>query len=105
MESYINVEVLRLEELFSSRFRFYLPWFQRAYAWGEEHASRLLADVLRAMTGPKKRYFLGHVKLAKPNNRPDSAIIDGQQRAITLTILFALLRDSLAGVPEGARLR
>ena len=105
MVKYINVEVLRLEELFSPLFRFHLPWFQRAYAWNEDHAARLLADVLRAMAGARKRYFLGHIMLAKADGKPESAIIDGQQRAITLTILFALLRDLMAGTPEAARLQ
>lgn len=104
MEKYISVEVLPLEELFSNRFRFHLSWFQRAYAWDEEHVARLLADVLGAMEATNRRYCLGHIRLAKPAGRPDASIIDGQQRAITLTILFALLRDLAAGTAEGARL-
>ena len=93
MDRFISVAVLRLSELFSDAYRFHLPWFQRAYAWREEHVGRLLADIMQAMAGPKHRYFLGDLCVAKAEGRPDAALIDGQQRLITLTILFALLRD------------
>lgn len=96
MDRFISVAVLRLSELFSDAYRFHLPWFQRAYAWREEHVGRLLADIMQAMAGPRARYFLGDLCVAKVGGQPDAALIDGQQRLITLTILFALLRD-LAG--------
>lgn len=99
MNRYISVAVLTLGELFSDAFSFHLPWFQRAYAWREEHVGRLLADIVQAKAGPKPRYFLGDLCIAKRDGSPAAAIIDGQQRAITLTILFALLRDL---APAGA---
>ena len=41
-------------------------------------------------------YFLGGIVLVK-GERPESQIVDGQQRLVTLTILLAVLR---ALVPE-----
>lgn len=102
MESFIEVRVETVAALLSET-RFYLPWFQRAYAWREEHAGRLLVDVLTAMSSERRRYFLGHIRLAKPNGA-DAALIDGQQRAITLTILIAALRDMMPRSKEAERL-
>jgi hypothetical protein len=98
MNRFISVAVLTLAELFCDVYRFRLPWFQRAYAWREEHVGRLLADIMQAMASPKPRYFLGDLCLAKSEGQAEAGLIDGQQRAITLTILFALLRDL---APEG----
>jgi hypothetical protein len=98
MDRFISVAVLTLGELFSDTYHFHLPWFQRAYAWREEHVGRLLADIVQAQVASKPRYSLGDLCIAKVDGRPQTALIDGQQRAITLTILFALLRDL---APEG----
>ena len=53
----------------------------------------MIHDLLVAMTSPKRRYSLGHISLARPNGAPIASIIDGHQRSISLTMLFALLRD------------
>lgn len=100
----VELRVATVSQLFSDDYRFHLPWFQRAYAWHEEHAGRLLVDVKTAIDTEQKRYCLGHIRLAKLAGQPESALIDGQQRAITLTILAALLRDMRPGTPEAARL-
>lgn len=104
MDRFISVAALPLAELFSDAYRFHLPWFQRAYAWREEHVGRLLTDIMQAMTSPKQRYFLGDLWIAKLEGDPEAGLIDGQQRTITLTILFALLRDLAADGPEKAGL-
>jgi hypothetical protein len=98
MDRFISVAVLTLGDLFSDTYHFHLPWFQRAYAWREEHVGRLLADIVQAKGASKPRYSLGDLCVAKVDGRPEAGLIDGQQRAITLTILFALLRDL---APEG----
>jgi hypothetical protein len=95
MVEFITVVALSLESVFSGGYRFRLPWFQRSYAWRTEHAGRLLADIIEAMGSKRRRYFLGHLRLAQKPGDADAALIDGQQRIITLTILFALLRDLL----------
>ena len=97
-------EIVSVEELFSGRFLFYLPWFQRAYAWPEEFADRLLHDIIKAERNGEKRYRIGRMLLAGDMAHPRKALIDGQQRAITLTILFSLLRDIGVSPTTTARL-
>jgi len=89
------VEVVTLAELFSGDHRFRLPPFQRAYAWQTSHVGRLLADIRDAMeAGPQGGgYLLGLLTLVERPGSHAAAIIDGHQRIVTLTILFAVLRD------------
>lgn len=100
----LKVAVRLLEDHFGGESAFYLPWFQRAYAWDEEHAARLLSDVTQAMQDEKPHYFLGHILLAGPEGAERVALIDGHQRTLTLTIIFALLRDMAPTPAEGDRL-
>lgn len=95
MRSFIEVKVLSLRELFSGEFAFRLPWFQRAYAWQPGQVGRLLTDLFDALEreGDQRRYFLGNIMLAKQPGDPDTALVDGHQRIMTLTILFSVLRD------------
>lgn len=90
----VRVELFSVGELFSGRYIFRLPWFQRAYAWQTQHVSRLLANVVEAIEkSADGHYMLGKVMLANGGNGPDTALVDGQQRLLSLTILFAVLRD------------
>ena len=93
MHEFISVKVISLEELFSDAYHFRLPYFQRAYAWHTVAAGRLLADVMTAMTANKPYYCLGKLTLAKLPDSPATALVDGHQRVMSLTILFAVLRD------------
>lgn len=89
-------------EVFSERYAFVVPPFQRPYAWTIEHAGALLADLLDYLGDSDdpvedlNPYFLGSIVLIK-GDRPEAQIVDGQQRLITLTILLAVLR---AQVPD-----
>lgn len=100
----LRVSVKSIESFFSATRPLELPWFQRAYAWDDEHAARLLSDIGLALDAGRPYYMLGHVLLA---GRPTDArlyLIDGHQRAITLTILFALLRDRAPSENDRERL-
>ena len=98
------VQFRTVEELFGTSYAFHLPWFQRAYAWGEEHAHRFLADIIRAQRDGRPRYPLGHIFLADHGASLRHTIVDGQQRCFTLTILFALLRHRAPGPDLRTRL-
>ncbi len=84
-------------EVFSERYAFSVPPYQRPYAWTTEHAGELLDDLLNYLGTSDEAveelnpYFLGSIVLIK-GDRPDAQIVDGQQRLITLTILLAALR-------------
>ncbi|HEX9039323.1 MAG TPA: DUF262 domain-containing HNH endonuclease family protein [Ktedonobacterales bacterium] len=84
-------------EVFSERYAFSVPPYQRPYAWTTEHAGELLDDLMTYLGNSDDAvedlnpYFLGSVVLIK-SERPEAQIVDGQQRLITLTILLATLR-------------
>ncbi len=84
-------------EVFSERYAFSVPPYQRPYAWTTEHAGELLDDLLIYLGTTEEPveelnpYFLGSIVLIK-GDRPEAQIVDGQQRLITLTILLATLR-------------
>ncbi|HEX8998164.1 MAG TPA: DUF262 domain-containing HNH endonuclease family protein [Ktedonobacterales bacterium] len=86
-----------VSEVFSERYAFTVPPYQRPYAWTTEHASELYDDLLGylgdsdASVEELNPYFLGSIVLIK-GDRPEAQIVDGQQRLITLTILLAALR-------------
>ena len=106
MRDIISVSVLTLKDLFSDNFHFRLPYFQRAYAWQTEQAGRLLSDIMDAMRRDANRgYFLGKLMLAKKNDQPDTALVDGHQRVMTLTVLFAVLRDLESDAKRQERLQ
>lgn len=103
MPQYLRVEAISLRELLSGRYRFVLPWFQRAYGWTDVQAGRLLVDMIAACN-ERECYPIGCIFLAAPPDQPNVSLIDGHQRLITLTILFALLRDMVAdaGIRQSA---
>jgi len=85
-----------LSKIFSSDFEFIIPQYQRPYAWEVEHAENLFKDLTDfADAAPDEGYFLGSVVLIKEDGKPQSEVIDGQQRLTTLTILLAVLVDFL----------
>jgi hypothetical protein len=94
-DDFMKAEVLAVGRLLDGRFRFQLACLQRAYAWRPENVTRLLSDLRWAMqrSGRKRRYALGRLMVAKAADSADAELVDGHQRLVTLTILFAVLRD------------
>jgi hypothetical protein len=110
----LPIASLPLGRLLGGSAAYTIPSFQRPFAWGVNEARQLLDDVSRAsgIDGDDQAepdYFLGMVLLLCPRSaglpgidrhEPETSapaepyqIIDGQQRLLTLTILFAVLRD------------
>jgi len=86
----------KIVNVFSSDYAFTIPPYQRPYAWETEQVEELLNDLLEAMapqTNADGFYFLGSIVLVKMPAKPDSEVVDGQQRLTTLTILFSVIRD------------
>jgi uncharacterized protein DUF262/uncharacterized protein DUF1524 len=98
----IKGEQHSIGEIFSERYAFIVPPFQRSYAWTTEHAGELVDDLLGYLADGDdpvdelNPYFLGSIVLIK-GDRPEAQIVDGQQRLITLTILLAVLRQLIPG--------
>lgn len=109
MRGEIKAQEIYLKDLMGSKFLFEIPDFQRPYSWDKDNFEQLIDDIWDAIsvnqasvgTGTKlaeyEPYFLGSIILwTKELNLDDSgryAVIDGQQRLISLAILFAVLRD------------
>jgi len=83
-------------EIFNGSRILEIPFFQRAYVWGEAQWERMLEDV-ENVNKDCKPYFMGSVILKqKPTGTSNSVgdvrtVIDGQQRLTTLSILLKVL--------------
>lgn len=85
-----------LSEIFSKKFEYHIPSYQRPYAWTTEQAGELFDDLYDEFKKEKKsNYFLGSMVLIKDKDSPEADVVDGQQRLTTLTILFAVIADCL----------
>ncbi len=88
MTTKIEAHEQNIGDVFSDAYEFEIPPYQRPYAWEDEQAQELLADLLDAMDNQDLNgglYFLGSVVLVKQPNESQSKVIDGQQRLTTLT--------------------
>ncbi len=82
-----------LVAVFGDQYLFHVPLYQRPYAWTTEQVDELLDDLLDAMKrDPTAPYFLGSIVLIKKEKVPKSAVVDGQQRLTTLTMILCVLR-------------
>lgn len=82
---------------------FFIPPFQRAYAWGKPEIERYFSDVTRIIDSEldkeqkdKLEHFFGTlvIKEEKAGFANKSIIVDGQQRLTTTLIFLIALRDS-----------
>lgn len=82
---------------------FFIPPFQRAYAWGKPEIERYFSDVSRIIKSEmdckehdKLEHFFGTVviKEEKSGFANKSVVVDGQQRLTTTLIFLIALRDS-----------
>ena len=98
MSETIEAKELQLVSIFDDSYRFEIPEYQRPYAWTTEQTGELLDDLLNAMgqveyVGDAPPYFLGSIVIIKNGRQPQAQIVDGQQRIISLTIFFCVLRE------------
>lgn len=85
--------------LFSEKYEFHIPSYQRPYAWTTEQAGELFKDLYDFYKDGNKddNYFLGSIVLEKTNDdEPLCQVIDGQQRLTTLTILISVLASKMS---------
>lgn len=81
---------------------FFIPPFQRAYAWGKQEIERYFNDVLRIIESElnpnqyeKLEHFFGTlvIKEEKTGFANKSIVVDGQQRLTTTLLFLIALRD------------
>lgn len=93
MTAIIHASEKPLWKIFCDDYAISIPNYQRSYSWGVDRTLQLLEDVNHfAGKASLTPYFLGSIVFIKKPGIPDAQVIDGQQRLITLTILFASLR-------------
>ena len=81
---------------------FFIPPFQRAYAWGKQEIERYFSDVIRIIKSElntkehdKLEHFLGTLVLKEEQQgfAHKSVVVDGQQRLTTTLLFLIALRD------------
>lgn len=90
-------EIISVGELLKSSDTYFIPLYQRDYAWGSEEVRQLLNDIAAACFHPtnnnqEKRYHIGSLVLSRIDNG-FLEVVDGQQRLTTLHLLNAALDD------------
>lgn len=82
---------------------FFIPPFQRAYAWGKPEIERYFSDISRIIESEldsgqhdKLEHFFGTlvIKEERVGFAPRSVVVDGQQRLTTTLIFLIALRDT-----------
>lgn len=63
-----------------------VPLYQRDYSWTREQWDDLWMDILEVRAGREGRHYLGILVVESTNDR-EFAVIDGQQRLATLSVL------------------
>jgi len=71
---------------------FLIPRFQREYSWESDHVTAFWNDIIENFNSS---YFIGAMVVYKVG-RSTLAVVDGQQRLTTITILLCAIRDSFS---------
>ena len=91
-----------ISDIFTSKFEYHIPSYQRPYAWEKEQAETLFDDLLDFYQNQPKddNYFLGSIVLIKEDeeNKPLSYVIDGQQRLTSLSILLSVVSSWITDI-------
>jgi hypothetical protein len=87
----LTAEQKSLSDILSKREQIIIPPYQRPYSWGIEECYQLYQDFLDAYN-LKSDYFIGNIILAVSKKKKKTPrIIDGQQRIITIWLIFKVL--------------
>lgn len=92
-----------LYDILDGESNYSVPYYQRAYVWTNDNVGELWSDLMQIyMEDPSKtsdEYLLGSIVVETKNKTTNNSysIVDGQQRLITLTLLFCAIRESVNG--------
>jgi hypothetical protein len=97
-----NVDEQPVSEFLDANAVFKIPYFQRAYRWGNEEFKEFTADLTSIVDGEADIHFLGALityQSYAPTGQPAVyEIVDGQQRLATCTIFLAAIAKSLSEI-------
>jgi hypothetical protein len=80
-----------------------VPPYQRAYSWTDDQIEDLFKDLSDAIRRKDVDYFLGTVVLTTNNEGGPHAVIDGQQRLATVSILICAIRNHFHSIGDSER--
>lgn len=94
----MDAHPMSIADVFSGQRQYVIPVFQRNYEWGPRNWETLWHDLVTVLEEEDSDFshFIGPmvvISQASPIDVPKYLVIDGQQRLMTLTILFIALRD------------
>src|SRR5690349_12497564 len=98
----MKAEEVPAGRLFDSGQQLLVPIWQRRYTWDRQEWIELWRDLDHLRSSPNASHFIGSIVLKAlpwrglPSEAKRYWIVDGQQRAITLTLLATAVRDRLA---------
>ena len=76
---------------------YHIPDYQRPYIWSDEQAYELWNDLMEVyehdLNDKHTEYMLGAIVVLKKSDWLE--VVDGQQRLVTLTLMFCAIRDAL----------
>lgn len=85
----------RIDELLKGN-TFIIPRFQRAYSWEADQVNQFWSDIIDNLS---EAYFIGSMVVYKVG-RSSVAVVDGQQRLTTITILLCAIREGFKALDQ-----
>jgi uncharacterized protein with ParB-like and HNH nuclease domain len=86
--------------------QFYIPAYQRRYAWSDKQLAELFEDI--KLLDDNDQHFLGTILLLTEAYRANInrlEVVDGQQRIISLSLLLEAIKDKLSELNEEEKTR
>lgn len=84
---------LLLKFLDGSDNSYIIPVYQRNYDWRPKQCEQLFNDLIQIIKKDRKTHFFGSIVTSSANKggKSDYLVIDGQQRILTISILFTAM--------------
>lgn len=83
-----------LASIFETSDKYIIPRFQRRYEWSKDHEIKTLWDDIINSCVTKKNHYIGSIiMIPVKNDSSKFMLIDGQQRLVTLTLLYRALYE------------
>lgn len=73
-----------------------VPVYQRSFVWTRQNVAEFWSNLGGAFFEGGPEYFLGTIVLTGQASPPRDAVIDGQERLASTSILLAEIRDEFA---------
>jgi Protein of unknown function DUF262/Protein of unknown function (DUF1524) len=95
----LNTSTSTLLELIGNGRVYKVPPYQRDYSWGEEQWEDLWTDIVDLADRPDETHYMGALVVEGRSDR-EFAVIDGQQRIATLSLLALAVISRLLGLAD-----